>query len=76
MWRKYRFPYRSPYPAGIPVHSETAVLLTAVLSVFKIYLLALVCFVSLYLTIIKRYRAAFDFVFDGVVGTPQLLGDT
>ena len=56
--------------------SETAVLLAAVLSVFKIYLLALVCFVSLHLPVIERYRAAFDLVFDGVVWTLQMLGDT
>ena len=56
--------------------SETAVLLAAVLTVFKIYLLALVCFVALHLPVIERYRAAFDLVFDGVVWTLQMLGDT
>lgn len=56
--------------------SETAVLLAAVLSVFQIYLISLVCLIALHLPIIKRYCAAFDLVFDGVVWTPQMLGDT
>lgn len=40
--------------------SETTVLLTAVLTVFKIYLLALVCLVALYLPVVERHLASLD----------------
>lgn len=58
-----------------PYRCQTAVLLAAILAVFRTHLSALVGFIALHFSVIERYRSAPDLVLNRVVRTSQMLGD-